>query len=164
MALITASDIATTVFNNSEMDTLFQSSVIEAVEKRRIIDVITEDAYDAIVAAMGTGETYEAEGALLETALCYYVAAENIIAIATRPENRGVFNLNAEVAQRVEADGLHALKVHYMFVANQHMAECFELIEAWTDYNDYDFEYEAADFKSDIGGIDITNLKQAFKI
>ena len=146
------------------MSTLFQASVIEAVEKRRIIDVVTKDAYDAIVADMAEGGDYEAEGTLLETALCYYVAAENIIAIATRPENRGVFNLNAEVAQRVEADGLQSLKVHYMFIANQHMAECFDLIEEWTDYNDYDFDYEADDFKSDVGGIDITNLKQTFKI
>lgn len=164
MAIITASDIATTVFNNLEMEGLFQASVIEAVENRRIIGVLTKDAYDAIVADMESGGAYQSEGAILKTALCYYTAAENIIAIGTRPENRGIFNFNAELAQRVDRDGLIDLRLHYMFVANQYMAQALELVEAWPDYSDYSLTYTANDFKSDIGGIDVTNYKMTFKI
>ena len=164
MALITASDIATTVFNDSQMDSLFTTSAIEAVEQRRIVDVITSDAYDAIIADMDEGGTYEVEGGHLQTALCYFVAADLIITIGTRAENRGIFNLNAETAQRAEQDGLYGLQLHYFHMANQFMVKALELIEAWTDYSDYDITFEAADFVSDMPQVDSTNLQQVFKI
>ena len=146
------------------MEALFTTSAIEAVEKRRIIGAIGSTAYDAIVADMDEGGAFEVEGDYLQTALCYFVAADLIITIGTRAENRGIFNLNAETAQRAEKDGLYGLQLHYFHMANQFMVKALELIEAWTDYSDYSITYKAADFVSDIPQPDNSNLKMTFKI
>jgi len=143
---------------------LFTTSAIEATEQRRIIGAIGSAAHAVIIADMGKDEDFEAEGAYLKTALCYFVAADLIITIGTRAENRGIFNLNAETAQRAEKEGLYGLQLHYFHMANHFMVKALELIEAWTDYSDYKITYKAADFVSDIPQPDNLNPKQTFKI
>ena len=132
--MVTASQIATTL--KVGIDDLIPAELITAEANRRIVSVIGKSAYDAIEAANGSGEDYEVPGGYMDTALTYFVGAEMVGVIANRPDQRGVFKLNAETAQQAMPDGLDSLTAYYRDMANTHLQILLDWIKenetTWT--------------------------------
>jgi hypothetical protein len=132
--MVTAQDISDNL--GIDVTGLIPAELIESEKQIRIIHVIGQTAYDVIEADMETGEDYEVVGGYLKSALIYYVAAELVTVQHNRPDQRGIFNLNAETAQRVQESGTDELVKHYRNIANRHLQMAIEWIEekatAWT--------------------------------
>jgi hypothetical protein len=132
--MVTAQDISEHI--GVTVTGLIPTELIDSEEKLRIIDVIGQTAFDAIEADMASGGDYEVVGGYLKSALIYYVAAEIVMVMVNRPDERGIFNLNAETARSVNEMGIDETVKHYRNIANRHLQMAIELIEekatAWT--------------------------------
>jgi hypothetical protein len=132
--MVTAQDISEHI--GVTVTGLIPTELIDSEEKLRIIDVIGQTAFDVIEADMETGEDYEVPGGYLKSALIYYVAAEIVMVMVNRPDERGIFNLNAETAQRVQESGTDELVKHYRNIANRHLQMALDWIKenesTWT--------------------------------
>jgi hypothetical protein len=124
--MVTAQDISDKL--GFDVTALIPAELIEAEKQIRIIHVIGQTAYDVIEADMETGEDYEVPGGYLKSALIYYVAAELVTVQHNRPDQRGIFNLNAETAQRVQESGTDELVKHYRNIANRHLQMALDWI------------------------------------
>jgi len=132
--MVTAQDISDNL--GIDVTGLIPAELIESEKQIRIIHVIGQTAYDVIEADMETGEDYEVPGGYLKSALIYYVAAELVTVQHNRPDQRGIFNLNAETARSVNEMGIDETVKHYRNIANRHLQMAIEWIEenatAWT--------------------------------
>jgi len=84
--MITAQDISDNL--GIDVTGLIPAELIESEKQIRIIHVIGQTAYDVIEADMETGEDYEVPGGYLKSALIYYVAAEIVMVMVNRPDER----------------------------------------------------------------------------
>ncbi len=112
-----------------DVTALIPAELIEAEKQIRIIHVIGQTAYDAIAADMETGEDYEVVGGFLKSALIYYVAAEMVMIQQNRPDQRGIFNLNAETARSAPETGVDETVKHYRNIANRHLQMALDWIK-----------------------------------
>lgn len=127
--MLTPSEIATKI--GLDIAELIPQELINAELQRRVVSVIGQDNYDAIVADMGEGDVYEIIGVLISGALAYYVAAEMVTVLQNRPDQRGVFNLRAETANNAMPEGVDATVAYFRQIANANMGEVIR----WIDLN-----------------------------
>lgn len=110
MAILTESEVLTIVFGSAIYSGALTAADIEATEKRRLKDVDLEDEISDNVKA----------------ALAYYVCHDFYQKLKTRFEERGVFQLNAEQAQRTSTEDDARVKDEFITAANQFLASEFD--------------------------------------
>jgi len=110
MAIMTESEVLTIVFGSAIYSGALTDADIEATEKRRLKDVDLEDEISDNV----------------KSALAYYVCHDFYQKLKTRFEERGVFQLNAEQAQRTSTEDDARVKDEFIMAANQFLASEFD--------------------------------------
>ena len=138
MAITTASAIVTAVFNRDVNAALIMVPDIDATEWKSIRGGLMlnyqtngEAIYEAIIAAMGTGEDYEVVGGYLAAALNYYVAANVFDRISTGVETRGVMEYTSPNAQKAQPDTKDNVKAEY----NRNGSILFDKALNWINEN-----------------------------
>ena len=121
MAIETAANIVTNVFNRDVNSSLITAAEIEAAEWKYIRGGLMlhytndgEDIYEAIIDDMGDGGDYETVGGYLQKSLSFYVAASVLDTIANGVETRGVFEYTADSANKSQTDEKKSIKAGYM--------------------------------------------------
>ena len=107
---MTESEVLTIVFGSAIYSGALTDADIEATEKRRLKDVDLEDEISDNV----------------KSALAYYVCHDFYQKLKTRFEERGVFQLNAEQAQRTSTEDDARVKDEFIMAANQFLASEFD--------------------------------------
>ena len=107
---MTESEVLTIVFGSAIYSGALTAADIEATENRRLKDVDLDDEISDNVKA----------------ALAYYVCHDFYQKLKTRFEERGVFQLNAEQAQRTNIEDDQRVKDEFIVAANHFLASEFD--------------------------------------
>jgi hypothetical protein len=131
-AILTESEILTTVFGSAIYSGALTAEDIKATQLRRLAGIdLTEEVSDNVKAA-----------------LAYYVCHDFYNKLKTRFEERGVFQLNAEHAQRTSTADDALVKDEWIQAANYYLAEEYDadvpaeaaIIQSLTNQCYYDTE------------------------
>ncbi len=130
--MVTGTDIAA-VYGDSTLSGMFSNAFIAAIKREKIESVIGETALIYIVdneTAETPDESIVSQYNNLKSSLAYYCAAEGLSLIATRAENRGVFELNAEMARSASPQAIKANQLVYNAIANSYLKKVIEWLES----------------------------------
>ncbi len=130
--MITGTDIAA-IYGDSTLSGMFSSAFISAIQKEKIETVIGETALIYIVdneTAETPDESIVSQYNNLKSSLAYYCAAEGLSLIATRAENRGVFELTAEMARSASPGAIKSNQLVYNTIANSYLKMVVEWLES----------------------------------
>ncbi len=128
--MITGSEIAA-IYGDSTLSGMFTVDFIYSVLKEKIESVIGDTALAYINDNGGEHGDPEVQPQKLkiQSALAYYCAAQGLHLVATRAENRGVFELNAELARSASPQAINANQMAYNTIGNGILKSVVEWLE-----------------------------------